>query len=190
LHTVIFGSHHIIVDGMSWQIFLQDLDRAYQMLPLKAVTNDYVDFSRQQIEALDSGRLESIWYWMRQLDPVPGVLPLLRLAQTRSRKSRRAYANHTVQREVSAKVVQRVKEANPACRATPIQLYLAILQTPFAHLLELEEICIGVTDAGRADSNCAETIGSFTNLLPMRFYTSEERSFAELVHDTSRTVLN
>ncbi|PKX89195.1 lovastatin nonaketide synthase [Aspergillus novofumigatus IBT 16806] len=190
-HTVIFACHHIIMDGLSWHIFLQDLNRAYQMLPLNTIANSYVDFSRQQMEALDSGRLEeSIGYWMRELDPIPSVLPLLPFAQTRSRKSRRAYGNHTVQRVLSVEMVQRVKDASQVCQVTPMQFYLAVMQTLFARLLELDEICIGVTDAGRANGDFAETIGHFTNLLPMRFYMSRERSFAELVHETSRTVLN
>ncbi len=190
-HTIIIGCHHIIMDGMSWHLFLNDLDCAYQMLPLSPVGKTYVDFSRQQMDSLSSGKLEeSINYWIRELDPIPSVLPLLPLAQTRSRKMQRAYGNHIIERGLSSTTVQRIKEASQACRATPMQFYLAAVQALFARLLEIEDICIGVTDAGRANGEFANAIGHFTNLLPMRFSLSKERSFAELVSDTSRTILN
>ena len=150
-----------------------------------------MDFSRQQIDALSSGNLEeSIRYWMRELDPIPSVLPLLPIAQTRSRKVRRAYGNHTVGRELSSRTVRRVKEASQACRATPMQFDMAAVQALFARLLGIEDMCIGVTDAGRANGEFANAIGHFTNLLPMRFSPNKEQSFAELVSETSRTILN
>ena len=189
--TVIIGCHHIIMDGMSWHLFLNDLDRAYRMLPLNPIRKLYVDFSRQQIDALSSGKLEeSIRYWMRELDPIPSVIPLLPIAQTRSRKVRRAYGNHIVGRELSSRTVRRVREASQACRATPMQFYMAAVQALFARLQGIEDMCIGVTDAGRANGEFSNAIGHFTNLLPMRFSPNKERSFAELVSDTSRKILN
>ena len=190
-HTIIIGCHHIIMDGISWHLFLNDLDRAYRMLLLNPIEGSALDFSRQQIDSLSSGKLEdSINYWMRELDPIPSVLPLLPLAQTRSRKMRRAYGNHIAKREMNSRTVLRIKEASQACRATPMQFYMAAVQALFARLLGIDDICIGVTDAGRANGEFANAIGHFTNLLPMRFSPNKERSFAELVSDTSRTILN
>ena len=190
-HTIVIGCHHIIMDGMSWHLFLNDLDHAYRMLPLSPIEKTYADFSRQQIDAVSSGKLEeSVTYWMRELDPIPIVLPILPLAQARSRKVRRAYGNHVIERELSSRTVRMIREASQACGATPMQFYLAVVQTLFVRLLGIEDICIGVTDAGRANGEFANAIGHFTNLLPMRFSPNKEQPFAELVSDTSRIVLN
>lgn len=35
--NIIFGHHHIVMDGVSWHLFLRDLGLAYQMIPLKLV---------------------------------------------------------------------------------------------------------------------------------------------------------
>ncbi|KUJ09018.1 lovastatin nonaketide synthase [Mollisia scopiformis] len=179
-HTIIFGCHHIIMDGMSWHIFLQDLERGYQLIPFATVPNSYREFSRLQIDALKSGALEdSIGYWMHELDPIPSVLPLFPFSLRRSRQSQPVYRNHTI------------KDGSQMCRATTMQFYLAVMQALFARLLDIEELCIGVTDAGRGPGgNFSSTIGHFTNLLPMRFRMSKERPFEDLVQDTSRKVLS
>ena len=190
-HTIIFACHHIIMDGMSWHIFLQDLSRAYQMLPLNAIGKSYLDFAQQEINALSSDRLESsIRYWTEKLSPIPGVLPLLPLAKTKCRTARRSYGNHVIERQLSSSSVQRVRDASTTCKATPMQFYLATVQALFARLSSIEDICIGVTDAGRNNGEFSNTIGHFTNILPMRFFPDKAKSFVDLVHNTSRTVLS
>lgn len=191
--TLFFGCHHIIMDGMSWHIFLTDLDRAYRLLPLEPVSFTYADFSRQQLEDLERGQMdESIAFWIRKLDPVPGVMPLLPLSHRRRRKMSREYRNHTVQKELAPQTHQQIKQAAQSYRATPMQLYLVALQILLMHLvddLDGDELCIGVTDAGRgASGHFAETVGHFTNLLPMKFPMRKGMSVTEVVSETSQIV--
>ncbi|RYP45085.1 hypothetical protein DL768_008516 [Monosporascus sp. mg162] len=190
-HTIVFGCHHLVMDGLSWHLFLRDLDRAYQMLPFQPPkAPSYLDFSREQCEALDDARLEeSIKYWIGKLDPLPNVLPLLSLAQTRVRKQRRAYGNNRAQKELSPSTVQAMKGSCKSCSVTLMQFYLTAFQTLLARLLDLEEICIGVTDTGRGQGEWAETIGHFSNLLPMRFQINKDSTFESLARKTSQTVL-
>lgn len=192
-NTLVIGCHHIIMDGMSWHIFLNDLDRAYRLLPLEPVPFTYADFSRQQLEDLQSGRLdESLAFWMRRLVPIPGVIPLLPLSHRRSRKLTRVYENHTVQAELALQIDQQVKNAAQRYRATPMQFYLVGLQVLMLQLLDLddgEELCIGVTDAGRGTSgHFGETVGHFTNLLPIKLPVGKESRMAEVVSKTSQIV--
>ncbi|KAI1873032.1 uncharacterized protein JN550_003285 [Neoarthrinium moseri] len=202
VHSLIIECHHLIMDGMSWHLFLRDLDRAYQMLPFQPnIVPSYLDFARNQEQALAEGGMDtSLAYWMSKLQPIPAVIPLLPLAQTRTRKTRRKYGNNRLERELSLDMVGHVKKASQACRSTPMQFYLSVLQVLLSRLLDLQEVCIGVTDLGRGYSasdngreetigQYGETVGHFTNLLPMRFNIDRHETFSHLVHETSRTVL-
>ncbi|KAG6365497.1 hypothetical protein INS49_007108 [Diaporthe citri] len=190
-HSLLVGCHHIIMDGVSWHILLRDLDRAYRMSPLDKPPSSYLDFSREQVEALQGGSWEeSTTYWQQQLDPLPGVLPLLPLARQRHRLPQRAYKSHIVQRELSPSVAEGIKLAGRSCRATPMHFYLAVIQTVFANMLELTDMCIGIAHTGRPERHQSDTIGHFTNLLPMRFRIDREASFAELLSATSGVVLD
>lgn len=190
-HSLLVGCHHIIMDGVSWHILLRDLDRAYRMTPLDNPPSSYLDYSREQVEALQDGSWdESTTYWLLQLDPIPGVLPLLPLARQRHRLPQRAYESHIVQRELSPSASEGIRLASRSCRATPMHFYLAVIQTVFANMLELTDMCIGIAHTGRAGKHQSDTIGHFTNLLPMRFQIDREASFAELLSATSGVVLN
>lgn len=188
-HTVIFGCHHIIMDGMSWHIFFRDLDRAYRMHRLDASNESYLEFARQQVSDLETGVLdESIAYWIHHLTPIPQPIPLLAIAKSKVRKPRQTHSNYTARREVGLENVQQMKQVSKMTGTTTMHFYLAVLAGLFARLLDLEEICIGITDAGRSDYT--ETIGHFTNLLPIRLRTDREKSFRDLLRTTSSTVLN
>ncbi|KAL3477706.1 lovastatin nonaketide synthase [Aspergillus californicus] len=191
-HTVVIGCHHIVMDGMSWHIFLRDLESAYKLVPMKPIDNLYLEFSSQQVQALNSGQLEeSIQYWICEMDPVPDVLPLLPISQRRGRRAQRAYGNHTAQRKLAPSTVQQIKNASRSHQVTTMHFYLAIVQALLSRFLELDDLCIGVTDAGRGfDNRFADTVGHFPNLLPMRFKIQREASFADLLKTTRDVALN
>ncbi|KAI1772910.1 lovastatin nonaketide synthase [Hypoxylon cercidicola] len=179
-HTLVMGCHHIIMDGMSWHIYLRDLDRAYQMLPLGVVEKSYIDFSRQQILDVETGRLEdSTEYWHQLLQPIPD-----------SRKQRRSYGNRRVHRELLPDLTQRIRETSQKHHVTAMHFYLSTMLALLNRILDVYDICVGVTDAGRLDPSYSNTIGHFINILPMRFDVKRESSFAELLRNTSQIVLD
>ncbi|RBQ71927.1 hypothetical protein FVER14953_20651 [Fusarium verticillioides] len=50
---------------------------------------------------------------------------------------------------------------------------------------DVEDICIGVTDANRGESSL-QTIGFFLNLLPLRFNVQKDVKFSDLVAKTAQ----
>ena len=190
-HTLFLGCHHIVMDGMSWHIFLQDLDQAYRLLPLESPRLSLTDFARRQINALEERKLDnSLVYWKEHLNPLPPSLPLLSTAKKQVRLPKRVYDVHVLEKRLDSKSVQKIKLASQACGATPMQFYLAVLQALFSRLLDVDDICIGVADSGRGAEELNHTIGHFTNILPMRFRVSKETIFADLVQNTSQIVLD
>ncbi|KAI3391564.1 hypothetical protein diail_7142, partial [Diaporthe ilicicola] len=194
-HSLVLGCHHIIMDGLSWHIFLRDLNHAYQMAPLAAPEYSALDFARRQIKARDDGSWEEATkYWMRHwMDPKPSILPLLPLSRTSHRLPRRAYRNHIVERHLDPSLTKLLGNASRHCAVTPMQFHLAVVQTLLARLTHHEDICIGVATTGRGDNQASvhtsDVIGHFTNLLPMRFRVAWEAPFAELLRRTFQTVL-
>ncbi|KAG6356925.1 hypothetical protein INS49_014800 [Diaporthe citri] len=193
--TVIFGYHHIIMDGVSWHIFLRDLDTAYQMRPLGGNSGSgpagYIEFTQRQIHDAELGRFDSeLRFWNDQHTPLPSVMPLLPIAQTTGRKNVReslqTYESFVSCRELSEELVSSIKLTSRRLRATPFHIHLAVIQMVFSRLLNLEDICIGVADANRTDEQYADTVGFFLNLLPVRFSVQQEDSLQTLVQNTCR----
>lgn len=190
-HTLVVGCHHIIMDGMSWHVFLTDLNNAYIMRPFEAPSVPYVDFAQQQAVLVESGQMEnSKQFWMREMQPIPERIPLLPISHAKRRPLRRTYGSHTKQCHLPAAVSHQIKRASQECGATPMHFYLSVMQVLFSRMLQLEDICIGVTDTGRGvTGQFNETVGHFTNLLPMRFRIDADKPFSTLLNSTTETAL-
>lgn len=187
-HTVLFGVHHIVMDGMSWHIFPRELDLAYRMQVLPRIPPSTFDAAqKQQAGAAQSGLEASVDYWARALSPLPDVVPLLPLARTRVRQPLNTWRNHVISRQLDADLMERVRIASQRYNATLMHFCLAIVQSLFARMLEIEEMCIGVTAAGRP-SEFLETIGHFALLQPMVFKWSKEETFDQLLRRTKAMV--
>ncbi|PSN60130.1 hypothetical protein BS50DRAFT_536013 [Corynespora cassiicola Philippines] len=186
-HTFVIGCHHIIMDGISWHIFLGDLSQSYQSLSLPKTANSYLDFALEQHNDAASGAFEeSVKYWLQQLNPTPPALPPLPLAHRPRQDFQQTYNTYTAQETLGLEAVHCISSTAKAHKATTMQFYLAVLAGLFARLVDVEDICIGVTDAGRG--RFTEVVGHFTNLLPIRLHMDHGKSFATILHQTSQIV--
>ncbi|RYP81233.1 hypothetical protein DL769_002063 [Monosporascus sp. CRB-8-3] len=189
-HVIIFGYHHIVIDGVSWYTILRDLERAYTSQPLSRQRKLYMDAAAEQRQAVMSGAMDKdIAFWGTVHAKLPDVLPLLPIASARGRRPLRRYESHTVTRDIGSHLVAKIKAASKALGVTPFHFYLATMQVLLFKLLDIDDLCIGVTDASRTDDDLAETVGFFLNMLPLRFKLDRRGSFADLVRRTSRHVL-
>lgn len=188
-NTIIFGYHHIVMDGVSWHIFLRDLDLAYQMQDLMQAPKQYIDFSREQFQAAENGDFESeLQFWKEQHSQLPDVMHLLPIARTKARTTLQNYDSHVQSREITQELVLKIKRASQKLRATPFHFHLAIIQVIFSRFFDIEDLCIGVADANRTDDDFSETVGFFLNLLPLRFQVGKNDNFTDLVQRTSRKI--
>ncbi|KAH7408173.1 lovastatin nonaketide synthase [Phaeosphaeria sp. MPI-PUGE-AT-0046c] len=187
LHTFIMGCHHIIMDGYSWHIFFRDLTRAYQTLPLPKLVESTLEFSRlQHADSVNEVMKDSLGYWLKQMDPVPQMLPPLPLSRRARKDFQPTYQTTTARRSLDHASIHRIVNTSKDNQATTMQFYLAVIASMFARLIDSEEICVGVTDAGRG--HFTESVGHFTNLLPMRLQTDRRKPFLDVLHHTSHTV--
>ncbi|KAL9042053.1 MAG: hypothetical protein Q9214_003900, partial [Letrouitia sp. 1 TL-2023] len=126
-HTVIFGYHHIVMDGVSWSLFLRDLNIAYRMMPFKAPLKQYSDFATHQIHLASSGDFDDqIHFWEREHPPpLADPLPLLPFARVKRRYDTDNYDNHTARKVIGSDLVAGIKRATQTLRVTPFHYHLA-----------------------------------------------------------------
>jgi amino acid adenylation domain-containing protein len=189
-YALVFGYHHIVIDGVSWSIILRDIQQAYTSKPLSRQKKMYIDAAAEQTQAIKFGALKKqIAYWMNVHNKLPDPLPLLPFTSAHRRKSRRRYHSHTITKAMNIRLVTKIKDASKSLKVTPFNFYLAALQVLFSVLLDTKDLCIGVTDASRHDVDLVNTVGYFVNILPLRFRLDSQDSFTNLVRQTSRHVL-
>ncbi|WEW55385.1 Nonribosomal peptide synthetase 14 [Emydomyces testavorans] len=188
-HTLIFGYHHIIMDGVSWQIFQRDMAKFYNSSgseeSLKYTPAQYSEFAlKQQQDLSDGAYTERLSYFQGQFQKPVEPLPLFPFAKVGTRKAMKQYGVQEIITRLDAKVVSAIKEASRISRATSFHFYLSVFQVLLHRLLDTDKMCIGVVDANRSDQKFVNTIGFFLETIPLLFDVGSEQRFSELLKAT------
>lgn len=174
------------MDGVSMHLFLRDLNAVYMGHKLNSSLKQYIDISAEERRAIENGQKDNrISYWAKLHSPPADTLPLFPFARVKSRPIPKTYHNVESLTDIGSDLSDRIKRASQSLRVTPFYFYLAALQTLFNKLLDVKDICIGVTDANRGESSL-QTIGFFLNLLPLRFSVQKDAQFSDLVTETAQ----
>ena len=190
LHTIIFGYHHIILDAVSWQLFLQDLEMFYSSeTPKIGPATKYTDFAIKQRRLMESGGAqEKRQYWRSEFIDLPPMLPLFPFSRVKTRKAQLRYEMRDCFVLLDRSLVANVKQASATAKTTTFHFYLATLQVLLHRFLDINEFCIGITDANRTDSAFMQTVGFLLDSLPLRFRIDKEETFSDRLHETRSKV--
>ncbi len=186
-HYLLVACHHIAMDGISFQILLSDLDKAYSGHAVAACSPDsqYRAFAAKQHQDYASGNMNAdLDFYRRTIPKDPKPIPLLTFSRSSSRKVLESYGAHRVDVRLDRTLTSKIKKISRKNKATPFHFYLAALQCLMFRLLEdTEEFFIGIADANRTDSKYARTLGFFLNLLPLHFQRAMHQPFSQAIQD-------
>jgi hybrid polyketide synthase/nonribosomal peptide synthetase ACE1 len=195
-HWILFNYHHIAMDGVAFQVFLSDLEKAYKGQSLGPPPTQFADFSRSQREAFANGEMnDALSFWKGIFaDGPPPILPLLPMAQVSSRTPMYTFDVHQVYQRLEPGLAARVKQMSKTARATPFHFYMATFKTMLFRLIDLlpesdssQDLTIGIADANRNDGDVLGTLGLFLNLLTLRFRRKAGQTFAAAITETRNT---
>lgn len=185
LHTIVFGYHHIIMDGVSWQIFLQDLDKLYSSPVELPAPIQFTSFSKEQRTSVETRiGLQKREYWKSEFKDPPGPLPPLPFAKVTARKPLARYEIKDFFVRLDNTLVTSIKKSSIGAKSTTFHFYLSVLQVFFHRSLDVNNLCIGITDANRTNVSFLRTVGFLLDSLPLRFQIRNEESFLDRLQNT------
>jgi acyl transferase domain-containing protein len=192
-HVLLFVLHHIIADGWSMGILMNEVGAAYvarrsgqpaSVLP--PLPMQYRELAMQQRGDLARDGATLVGFWKRHLAGVP---PLLTLA-TRPRPATRSYQGARYGFRIAADLVARVTAVARREQATLYMALLATFQTLLFRLTGQEDFCVGTPIAGRGQRETERIIGCFMNTLPIRADLAGEPTFLDLLQRVRRATLD
>ena len=191
-HFLLINYHHIVMDGASFNIFISDLEKAYEGVSLGPPARQYPDFSVAQRQAIEDGQMRDELNNWRKIFPAgeqPSILPLLPMARTTSRVAMKGYDSHQVGRHLEPSLVARVKSLSQKQGSTPFHLHLAAFKALLFCLAgeDTKDLTIGIADAARNEDEVKGSVGFFLNLLPLRFHRQPDQTFADSVVESRDT---
>ncbi|GJC80299.1 polyketide synthase-nonribosomal peptide synthetase [Colletotrichum liriopes] len=193
-YRLLIGYHHINMDGVSLEVVLRELQLGYEGHYLPPVRDiiQHPDFSKQQRFDYDSGRwAEELDFWRNEFrGQPPPVLPLLPLAKTQSRVPLTSYSTTTTNFYLDKETSSSIQSVCSMLKVSPFHFHLAVFYTLLARLVDVDELCIGVSSANRQSPEMMQSVGMYLNLLPLLFKVDRSSTFANALRLVRTKALN
>ncbi|MFN6558746.1 MAG: amino acid adenylation domain-containing protein [Nostoc sp. ChiSLP01] len=184
-HVLSVCMHHIVSDGWSIGVFIQELAALYnaysqgQTSPLTPLPIQYADFAIWQRQWLQGDILQSqLNYWQQQLKDAPA---LLSLPTDRPRPAVQTFAGAHQEFAISVELTGKLTKLSQEQGVTLFMTLLAAYDTLLYRYTGQSDILVGSPIANRNRSEIEELIGFFVNTLVMRTSLAGNPSFSELL---------
>ncbi|NCE86016.1 non-ribosomal peptide synthetase [Pseudomonas sp. Q1] len=192
-HHLLVTLHHIIADGWSLNILIDEFSRLYaaatqgQPLELPPLALQYADYGSWQRQWLAEGEGQrQLAYWRAQLGEEHPALSLA-TDHPRSAQQRHSASRHSVR--LSAGLSEAIRQTAQAHESTPFMLLLAAFQSLLHRYSGQRDIRIGVPNANRPRQETQGLIGFFINTLVLRAELEARLPFDQLLAATRDTML-
>ena len=184
-HILLLVMHHIISDGWSIGVLLQEMAAFYNALvqgtapSLPELSIQYADFAEWQREWLKEEALESqTSYWKQQLD---GTLPVLELPADHPRPALQTYRGKRKSRVLPKPLAKALTALSQREGVTLFMTALAAFQTLLHRYTGQDDVIVGSVTANRDRVEIEGLIGFFVNTLVLRTDLSGNPTFRELL---------
>jgi hypothetical protein len=184
-HVLFATAHHIVCDGLSVRVLLEELAVLYAAFaagrasPVGELPLQYGAIARSERALLQGETLrEQVAYWKANLRGAP---PWIELPADRLRPARQTFRGDRQFGRLSAAATERLRSVGRVQGATLFMTLLAAYCTLLSRYSGATDIVVGTPVAGRNSPEMERMIGCFVNMLPLRCDLTGDPSFTELV---------
>jgi len=184
-HQLWLTLHHIVADGWSLNILLDEFARLYaarcqgQHVSLPALPLGYADYGIWQRQWLAGGAAAAqLEYWQAQLGD---DLPVLDLATDQPRSSQRTLRAERLSVKVPAQLTTALKQLAEQQQASLFMILLAAWQGLLHRYSGQHDIRVGVPNANRPRLETQGMVGFFINTQVLRAQLDGRQPFSQLL---------
>lgn len=192
-HLLTFVVHHIVCDGWSIGIMMQDLSKLYSAY----VKGQYISlpkgprFSEYALQQTETEKIaefiETEQYWLRQFE---GSDHLVNLPLDFPRPASRTYKSHRQDFVLNAELTNEVKKLGKATGAGLVTTLLAAFEVFLQQITGQDDIIVGLPSAGQPATGNYRLVGHCVNLLALRSFPKPGLSFRDYLLQRKSQVLD
>lgn len=193
-HVLLLNVHHIVCDGWSLRILIDEWMKLYDALrqaqpsPLPTLSLQYADYAHWQREALQADLLDrQLAYWTQQLRDAP---ELLNLPTDRPRPPAQRFDSGsetlTIGQTLSQRVIRLGHEVGASAFMTLVSAFALLLSRQSGE----KDLLIGTPLVNRNRQELEGLIGLFLGNLVLRVDLNDRPSFRQLLQRTRKTSLD
>ncbi|MEC5144147.1 SDR family NAD(P)-dependent oxidoreductase [Chitinophaga sp. 212800010-3] len=187
-HHVVIDLLHLIADGSSLLLIINEFLSLYNGNKLSVVPRQYKDFAEWQSRLLKTSRIQvQQQYWEQQLS---GQLRGIQLPYdfTKTNTTSIAAANYTF--SFSPEISDKLKVFSRKADVTYFMTWTALLNVFFYRLSGQEDILLAIPHAGRDNDDFVNVVGMFINTVILRNHPAAEKSFVTVLSEVKTSTLN
>ncbi|MEM8962730.1 MAG: amino acid adenylation domain-containing protein, partial [Acidobacteriota bacterium] len=187
-HVLVLTVHHIVADGWSLSVLIQELVAFYRDLDtrLEPLTVQVPDVARWQREHLKPRVDEQVVWWRERLAGVP----VLELPTDRPRPAVQTWAGDAIAMDVPAHVVEALEALAHEVGGSLFMGLVTIVSAVLARWSGQDDFAVGTPIAGRTRAELEPLIGFFVNTLVLRVDLEGQPSPRELLTRVRDTTLD
>ncbi|MFB2922783.1 MULTISPECIES: amino acid adenylation domain-containing protein [Aerosakkonema] len=192
-NVLLLTIHHIIFDGWSVNVLLQEITKIYSDLveygkpSLPQINLQYVDFAVWQQQWLQREVLESLLaYWQQKLALMPA---LLELPTDLPRPAVQSFRGKTQVFTIEPSISEALVRLSQQQEVTLFMLLLTAFKVLLYRYTNQTDIVVGSPVANRQHPQTQGMLGLFVNTLVLRTDLSNNPTFLELLQQVKQVVL-
>jgi amino acid adenylation domain-containing protein len=188
-YAMLFGVHHIVSDGWSIGVLVQEVMKAYEAFckaqtpffePLRIQYKDYCFWHEESMEG-EKGQLAK-QFWEKQFATMPDPLNLpADLPRLANRSFEGAVKRFYLDTDLHARLIDFYRDNH----ITAFNFFRAALTILLSRLTNQFDITIGSPASGRNHLDLENQIGLYVNTLPLRIQLNREEPFLQFLQRTS-----
>ncbi|MCD9026581.1 type I polyketide synthase, partial [Cohnella silvisoli] len=187
-HVMVFDIHHIVADGVSVNVLMEDFLMLYEGHSLMPSELQYKDYSTWLLGEERAGRYsEQLDSWIQSFSE---PLPKLELPAD--------FARPEVKSTIGAQLLvhltaRETEQLNRLAQRSGTTLFMVLLTAYASWLMKLSgqtDMIIGTPVAGRSHPDTGKLVGVFVNPLAIRIASAADFTFEELLGYVKETVIN
>ncbi|KAA5840184.1 amino acid adenylation domain-containing protein, partial [Pseudomonas chlororaphis] len=192
-HVLVLTQHHIVSDGWSMGVMVDELIQLYagyrqgRRVSLPDLPIQYADYANWQRQWMDAGERErQLGYWLQQLG---GEQPLLMLPLDHARPAIQSYRGALFDIPLGDELRVALKQLAQREGATLFMLLLASFQVLLHRYSGQADIRVGVPTANRNRVETERLIGFFVNTQVFKAEVDGQLGFIDFLQQVKQTAL-
>ena len=183
-YLLLFDMHHIVGDGMSMGIFLNEFIELYNGEKLPEEPRQYRDYSQWMA---DRNLEKQAAYWKSQFE---GEVPVLEMPLDHPRSSEQGHDGNFISIQTNTDFMKSLENLSRKTGATEYMIFMAGLMVMLGKYSRQEDIVVGCPISGRTHRDTESMLGMFVNTLAMRGMPEKDKPFCDFLQEVKTTCLN
>lgn len=180
-HILVIDLHHIVTDGVSYDIFVREFLTLYAggvLEPLRIQYKDYAEWqnSESEKEAVQCHKA----FWLEQFS---GELPVLNLPLDYPRQETQNFTGSTFNFTLDSALTTRIRNLTANEETTLYTVLLSAYSLLLSKYSGQEDIVVGSPITGRSHADLQNIIGVFVNMLAMRTRPRADMTFRTFMRE-------